>query len=156
MLVVKTTKNRSFGAFYQIFRNDYDYNYNNNGNNLTNINANINYRVAPMVCPQLNHTTTKNTLGNQIQVIYDHSMNYINHGIYRETVHIKNIKYYINIDPVQYPNSFFFSLAHLKIYNSNNSQFNISENPSFIIEYNNDKKIFCGTEKKTMKLEKLL
>ena len=56
--------------------------------------------------------------------------------------------YNINFNPIQYPNSFFFSLDKLKIYNSNNSQYNIFENPSFIIQYNNYKKQFCGSEQK--------
>ena len=47
-------------------------------------------------------------------------------------------------------------MDHFKIYNSNNSQFNISENPSFIIEYNNDKKIFWGTEKKNNEIGKII
>ena len=36
----------------------------------------------------------------------------------------------------------------LKIYNTHNSQYNIFENPSFIIQYDNYKKQFCGTEQK--------
>ena len=36
----------------------------------------------------------------------------------------------------------------LKIYNSNNSQINIFENPSFIIKYDNYNKKFCGIEQK--------
>jgi len=56
--------------------------------------------------------------------------------------------YNINSNPLQYPNSFFFSLDKLKIYNSNNSQYNILENPSFIIQYDIYNNQFCGTEQK--------
>jgi hypothetical protein len=56
--------------------------------------------------------------------------------------------YNINFNPIQYPYSFFFSLDKLKIYNSNNSQNNIFENPSFIIKYDNYHKQFCGIEQK--------
>ena len=142
LLVVKTTKNRCFGVFYQIFRNDYNYNYNNYNNG--------NYPITKVVPYQnaFNYSVkTKNSIGNQISVENISSF-FPNIG-----THIINIKYKINIDPVQYPNSFFFSLDHLKIYNS---QFNILEYPSFIIEYNNDKKIFCGTEKKNNNIKRLL
>ena len=142
LLVVKTTKNRCFGVFYQIFRNDYNYNYNNYNNG--------NYPITKVVPYQnaFNYSVkTKNSIGNQISV-ENISSYFPNIG-----THIINIKYKINIDPVQYPNSFFFSLDHLKIYNS---QFNILEYPSFIIEYNNDKKIFCGTEKKNNNIKRLL
>ena len=55
---------------------------------------------------------------------------------------------YLTFDPKQYPNTFFFSLDNLKIYNWNNSQNNLYENPSFIISFDNNRKRFCGTEKK--------
>lgn len=143
LLVVKTTKNRSFGAFYQIFRNDYNYNYNNGNYPITNTCAgnSYSYAIGPMAveCPE-----------NQISVKNEISAYYPITGVYG---YMDNLKYNINIDPVQYPNSFFFSLDHLKIYNS---QFNILEYPSFIIGYNNDKKIFCGTEKKNNEIKRLL
>ena len=141
LLVVKTTKNRSFGAFYQIFKNDYNYNYNNG-----NYPKTTTYAVNSYV----NYSTTENYPENQISVKNEISVYYPITEIYG---YMNNPKYNINIDPVQYPNSFFFSLDHLKIYNS---QFNILEYPSFIIEYNNDKKIFCGTEKKNNEIKRLL
>jgi hypothetical protein len=155
LLVVKTTKNRSFGAFYQIFRNDYNYNYNKNYNNI--IYANV---AAPRIVETYSKPSPEKNIpsGNQITVQNDYfTMNYnMAYGQQYGQQSINNIKYNINIDPVQYPNSFFFSLDHLKIYNSNNSQFNISENPSFIIEYNNDKKIFWGTKKKNNEIGKII
>ena len=49
---------------------------------------------------------------------------------------------YLTFDPKQYPNTFFFSLDNLKIYNWNNSQNNLYENPSFIISFDNNRKRF--------------
>lgn len=69
-------------------------------------------------------------------------------------IHMRN--YYINFNPIQYPNSFFFSLDKLKIYNSNNSQYNIFENPSFIIKYDNSKRIFSGTEIKNQNIGEII
>ena len=57
---------------------------------------------------------------------------------------------------MQYSNSFFFSLDKLKIYNSNDSQYNIFENPSFIIQYDNYKRLFCGTEKKSENITEVI
>ena len=119
LLVVKTTEYRSFGAFYQIYRNYYNYN-------------------------MTQQFPTQNVEMREFRTPY---------GV---KAFSQIIQYNINIDPIQYPNSFFFSLDNLKIYNSNNSQFSFSENPSFTIQYNNNKKHFCGIEKKSIKIDLIL
>jgi len=64
--------------------------------------------------------------------------------------------YYINLNPKQFSNFFFFSLDKLKIYNPDNSIDNIFENPSFTIQYNNYQNNFCGTEQKNQNLREII
>ena len=94
LLVVKTTKNRSFGAFYQIFRNDYNYNY-NEGNYPIAVDPRtvVQYSVACSMPPPEKNIPP----GNQITVQNDY-FTYLNntYGIQ----YVNNLKYNINIDPV--------------------------------------------------------
>ena len=140
-MYVKTKEFRSFGAFYQKKENTFKNNFNQNDL----------YQFNPQGAAGPDYGYEYGTTNLQVAAGLDY-------GYEHTTMEVGQGNNYIpiHLNPMQYSNSFFFSLDKLKIYNSNDSKYNIFENPSFIIQYNNYKQLFCGTEMKSENIREVI